>query len=124
PGDPLTAGYASNYRPEEVMNHIYVTSQLDGAGLAAEVAVLRSETDDPSAQPHVDAVEPTTEFEDHPNVTDTQYQYNPTRSYRSTAPLRVIGEITDWKRLRPADLQLWRQRLSAIAADDSKQIIN
>jgi hypothetical protein len=124
PGDLLTAGYASNYRPEVVMNHIYFTSLLDGAGLAAEVAVLRSETDDPSAQPHVYEVEPTAEFEDDPNVTDKKFPGNPTRSYRSSAPLRVIGEITDWKRLSPADLQLWRQRLSAIAADDSKQIIN
>ena len=124
PGDLLTPGYASNYRPEVIMNHIYFTSLIDGAGLAAEVAVLRSETDDPSAQPHVYEVEPTSDFEDDPNVTDKKFPGNPTRSYRSTAPLRVIGEITHWKRLSPADLQLWRQRLSAIAADDSKQIIN
>src|SRR5699024_8184261 len=120
----LTAGYASNYRPEVVMNHIYFTSLLDGAGLAAEVAVLRSETDDPSAQPHVYEVEHTAEFEDDPNVTDKKFPGNPTRSSRGTAPVRVIVWFTDSKRLRPADLQLWRQRLSAIAADDSKQIIH
>ena len=117
PGDLLTAGYASNYRPEVVMNHIYFTAIIDGAGLAAQVAAL-------DGTPHVYEVEPTAEFEDDPNVTDKKFPGNPTRSYRSTAPLRVIGEITDWKRLSPADLQLWRQRLSAIAADDSKQIIN
>src|SRR5699024_12847442 len=107
----LTAGYASNYRPAVVMNLIYFASLLDGAGLAAEVAALRSETDDPSAQPHVYEVEPTAELDDYPNVTDKKFPGNPTRSYRSTAPLRVIGEITDWKRLSPADLQLRRQRL-------------
>src|SRR5699024_10985600 len=123
-GDLLTAGYASNYRPEVVMNHIYFTSLLDAAGLAAEEAVLRFETDDPSAQPHAYEVEPTAEFEDDPNVTDKKLPGNPTRSYRSTAPLRVIGEITDGKRLSPAELQLWRQRLSAIADVDSKQKIN
>src|SRR5699024_7222864 len=88
PGDLLTAGYAWNDRPEEVMNHIDFSSLRDGAGLAAEVAVLRSETDDPSAQPHVYEVELIAEFEDEPNVTVKKFPGNPTRSYRSSAPLR------------------------------------
>ncbi|MGC2941299.1 MULTISPECIES: NAD(+)--rifampin ADP-ribosyltransferase [unclassified Brevibacterium] len=117
PGALLTAGYASNYRPEVTMNHIYFTSLVDGASLAAEIAALEG-------IPHVYEVEPTGEFENDPNVTDKKFPGNPTRSYRSTLPLRIIREVTDWTRLSPQDLQMWRERLAAIREDDGKEIIN
>src|SRR3954465_5272370 len=107
PGDLLTPGRPSNYRPDVVMNHIYFTALRDGAGLAAELAA----GDEP---PRVYAVEPTGPFEDDPNVTDKKFPGNPTRSYRSSAPLRVIGEVTDWTRLTPEALQAWRDRLSVL----------
>ncbi|KAA0113074.1 NAD(+)--rifampin ADP-ribosyltransferase [Mycolicibacterium sp. P9-22] len=116
-GDHLTAGYRSNYRPEIVMNHIYFTALRDGAGLAAELAAG-------DGIPRVYAVEPTGEFENDPNVTDKKFPGNPTRSYRSRHPLKIIGEITDWTRLTPAALQMWRDRLAAIRADDRGEIIN
>ncbi|MCD1286088.1 MULTISPECIES: NAD(+)--rifampin ADP-ribosyltransferase [unclassified Brevibacterium] len=117
PGDLLTPGFNSNYRPEVVMNHIYFTALPDGAGLAAEIAALEG-------IPHVYEVEPTGEFENDPNVTDKKFPGNPTRSYRSTSPLRIIREVTDWTRLSPEDLATWRQRLAAIREDDGKEIIN
>ena len=118
PGDQLTAGFSSNYRPEVVMNHVYFTALRDGAGLAAEVAALDGST------PHVYEVVPTGPFENDPNVTDKKFPGNPTRSFRSRAPLRVVREVADWRRLSPADLQLWRDRLSAIRADERGEIIN
>ena len=87
-GDCLTAGYRSNYRPEVVMNHIYFTAIVDGAGLAAEIA---AELAGGSAIPRVYAVEPTGPFENDPNVTDKKFPGNPTRSYRSMAPLEIIA---------------------------------
>ena len=116
-GDLLTAGFRSNYRPEVVMNHIYFTAVADGAGLAAELAAGEGD-------PRVYEVEPTGEFEDDPNVTDKKFPGNPTRSYRSTDPIRVVGEVTDWTRLTPEALQGWRQRLAALAADERGEIIN
>ncbi|MFI1919873.1 NAD(+)--rifampin ADP-ribosyltransferase [Nocardia sp. NPDC020380] len=110
-GEFLTAGRPSNYRPEIVMNHVYFTALVDGAGLAAEIAAELSEGD---AIPRVYAVEPTGEFENDPNVTDKKFPGNPTRSYRSSAPLRIVGEITDWTRLTPEQLQTWRNRLSTV----------
>ena len=83
-GDLLTAGFRSNYRPEVVMNHIYFTALVDGAGLAAELAAGDGE-------PRVYVVEPTGEFENDPNVTDKKFPGNPTRSYRSREPIRVVG---------------------------------
>ncbi|MFN8191355.1 MAG: NAD(+)--rifampin ADP-ribosyltransferase [Nocardioidaceae bacterium] len=116
-GDLLTAGFRSNYRPEVVMNHIYFTALRDGAGLAAELAAGDGE-------PRVYAVEPTGPFENDPNVTDKKFPGNPTRSYRSRHPLRVLEEVHDWTRLSPDALQGWRDRIAAIRADERGEIIN
>ena len=116
-GDHLTAGFRSNYRPDVVMNHIYFTALPDGAGLAAELAPG-------DAAPRVYIVEPTGGFENDPNVTDKKFPGNPTRSYRSTEPLRIVGEKTDWTRLTPSELQAWHDRLAALRADERGEIIN
>ena len=120
-GDLLVAGYRSNYRPEVVMNHVYFTALVDGAGLAAEIA---AELSGGGAVPRVYVVEPTGAFENDPNVTDKKFPGNPTRSYRSDAPLRIVGEITDWTRLTPEALQLWRERLAVLLSDERGEIIN
>jgi hypothetical protein len=117
PGDSLTAGFRSNYRPEIVMNHIYFTAMRDGAGLAAELAAG-------DGTPRVFVVEPTGPFENDPNVTDKKFPGNPTRSYRSTAPLRIVAEVDDWTRLTPDALQGWRDRLAELRADHRGEIIN
>ena len=116
-GDLLTAGFRSNYRPDVVMNHIYFTALRDGAGLAAELAAGEG-------APRVYVVEPTGAFEDDPNVTDKKFPGNPTRSYRSRESLRIVDEVTNWKRLSPAELRAWRERLAAIVADERGEIIN
>jgi hypothetical protein len=120
-GDLLTAGRPSNYRPEILMNHIYFTALVDGAGLSAEIA---ADLAPGRAVPRVYQVEPTGEFEDDPNVTDKKLPGNPTRSYRSTDPLRIVGEITDWTRLTPEQLQIWRERLSSLLSSERGAIIN
>jgi len=116
-GDLLTAGFRSNYRPEVVMNHIYFTALPDGAGLAAELAAG-------DAAPRVYTVEPTGDFENDPNVTDKKFPGNPTRSYRSKEPLKILGEVSDWKRLPRPELQAWRDRLAVLLADERGEIIN
>ena len=116
-GDLLTAGFRSNYRPEIVMNHIYFTALRDGAGLAAELAAG-------DGAPRVYVVEPTGPFENDPNVTDKKFPGNPTRSYRSSAPVRIVGEVTDWTRQTPEALQAWRERLAGLRAEERGEIIN
>jgi hypothetical protein len=120
-GDFFTARHRSNYRPEIVMNHVYFTARVDGAGLAAEIA---AELAGGAPRPRVYAVEPTGPFENDPNVTDKKFPGNPTRSYRSSAPLRIVGEITEWTRLTPDELQMWRQRLSVLLSNEGGEIIN
>jgi hypothetical protein len=89
-GDLLTAGFRSNYDDSLVMNHIYFTALSKGAGLAAEMAKG-------DGKPRVYIVEPTGEFENDPNVTDKKFPGNPTRSYRSKLPLKIIGELESWE---------------------------
>jgi rifampin ADP-ribosylating transferase len=116
-GDLLVAGRRSNYRPEIVMNHVYFTALPDGAGLAAELAAGE-------AEPRVYEVEPTGPFEDDQNVTDKKFPGNPTRSYRSVEPLRVVREVHDWTRLTPEALQAWRTRLTELRDDPRGEILN
>jgi tetratricopeptide (TPR) repeat protein len=105
-GDLLTAGFRSNYHQEVIMNHIYFTALIDGAGLAAELAKG-------NGSERVYIIEPTGIFENDPNVTDKKFPGNPTRSYRTESPLKIVGEVTDWVRLTPEQLQQWREKLAA-----------
>jgi hypothetical protein len=112
-GDFLTAGYGSNYKSDLIMNHIYFTALLNGAGLAAALA-------NGDGRERVYIVEPTGDFENDPNVTDKKFPGNPTRSYRTQAPLKIIDEIPDWIKQMPEEIQKWRERL----ASNKGEIIN
>jgi len=112
-GDLLTAGYHSNYQQDLVMNHIYFTALPHGAGLAA--ALARGEGPE-----RVYIVAPTGAFEHDPNVTNKKFPGNPTRSYRTAAPLKIVGEQKDWSRQRPEELQKWREKLD----NNNGEIIN
>ena len=120
-GDLLSPGFPSNYRPDVIMNHIYFTALRDGAGLAAELA---AELAPDHREPRVYLVEPTGSFEDDPNVTDKKFPGNPTRSYRSAEPIRVIAEVTDWTRLTSEALQQWRDRLTGLPPEARGEIVN
>lgn len=117
PGDLLSPGFPSNYRPEVIMNHIYFTALADGAGLAAEIAAM-------DGTAHVYEVEPSGPYENDSNFTDKKFPGNPTRSYRSTHPIRVVREVHGWTRLSPEALQDWRERIARLTNDPSAEIIN
>src|SRR5918995_602280 len=59
-------------------------------------------------------VEPTGAFENDPNLTDKRFPGNPTQSFRSREPLRVVGELTDWVGHPPEKLQAMRDGLDAL----------
>jgi len=103
-GDLLTPGFKSNYDESVVMNHIYFTAIPKGAGLAAEIAKG-------GGRPRVYIVEPTGEFENDPNVTDKKFPGNPTRSYRSRLPLKVVGELESWEPYESQFIQQLRTRI-------------
>jgi rifampin ADP-ribosylating transferase len=112
-GDLLRPGFNSNYKANLLMNHIYFTAQPDGAGLAAALA-------QGNGPDHVYIVEPTGAFESDPNVTDQKFPGNPTRSYRTDAPLKIVAELTTWNRQSPEQIRQWKEKL----AKSSGEIIN
>ena len=95
------------------MNHIYFTALANGAGLAA--ALAKGE-----GRERVYIVEPTGSFENDPNVTDKKFPGNPTRSYRSRGPVKIVGELRDWARQTSDDVEKWREKL----ANSKGEIIN
>jgi rifampin ADP-ribosylating transferase len=112
-GDLLIAGSRSNYKSDVIMNHIYFTALVNGAGLAAALAKG-------DGRERVYIVEPTGKFENDPNVTEKKFPGNPSRSYRSQEPLKIVGEVTEWVRLTPEELQKWHEKL----ANNKGEIIN
>lgn len=105
-GDLLIAGGNSNYKSELKMNHIYFTALMNGAGLAA--ALAKGE-----GKERVYIIEPTGNYENDPNLTDKKFPGNPSRSYRSAAPLKIVGEVTEWVRQTPEEIQKFREKLEA-----------
>lgn len=98
PGDLLEPGYGSNYGAGKKANFIYLTATLDAAIWGAELA----KGDDPG---RIYQVEPTGMIEDDPNLTDKRFPGNPTRSYRTREPLKVLKEVLEWQGHSPEVLQ-------------------
>lgn len=97
-GDLLVPGRLSNFEAGRIMNHVYVTATLDAAAWGAEFAVGEGPG-------RIYVVEPTGALEDDPNVTDKKLPGNPTRSYRTHEPVRIVGELEDWTGHTPEQVQ-------------------
>jgi rifampin ADP-ribosylating transferase len=106
-GDMLEPGYSSNYGERKKANYVYLTATLDAATWGAELAV----GDGPG---RIYRVEPIGPIEDDPNLTDKKFPGNPTRSYRTQHPLRVMGEVLDWERHSPEELKNMRDHLEKL----------
>jgi rifampin ADP-ribosylating transferase len=104
PGDLIEPGYASNYGTRKKANHVYLSATLDAAIWGAELAL----GDGPG---RIYIVEPTGPIVDDPNLTDKKFPGNPTKSYRSRQPLRVVGEVTDWQGHSPEALQTMKDNV-------------
>lgn len=107
PGDLLEPGYSSNYGMQKKANYVYLTATLDAAIWGAELAM----GDKPG---RIYRVEPIGTIEDDPNLTDKKFPGNPTRSYRTRQPLRVVGEVFDWEGHSPEVLQKMRDHLDEL----------
>lgn len=116
-GDVLVAGRGSNFEAGRTMNHVYFTQTLDAATWGAELAAGEG-------RGRIYVVEPTGEFEDDPNVTDKRFPGNPTRSYRSKDPVRVVGELTDWVGHPAEQLQAMRDGLAKLTGSGENVILD
>jgi rifampin ADP-ribosylating transferase len=106
-GDLLETSHSSNYGKRKKANYVYLTATLDAAMWGAELAV----GDEPG---RIYRVEPTGTIEDDPNLTDKKFPGNPTRSYRTRHPLRIVGEVLDWEGHSPEELQKMRNHLDEL----------
>ena len=104
-GDLIGPGFASNFGKRKKAAYVYLTATLDAATWGAELA-------SGEGRGRIYIVEPTGPFEDDPNLTDKKFPGNPTKSYRTRDPLRIIGEVTDWKGHSPEQLKAMKDRLA------------
>lgn len=114
-GDLLVPGRTSNFEQDRTMNHVYFTATLDAATWGAELAAGEG-------RGRILLVEPTGAFEDDPNVTDKRFPGNPTQSFRTREPVRVVGELRDWVGHAPEQLRAMREGLAAAQRQGSAQI--
>ncbi len=114
-GDLLVPGRESHFEVGRVMNYVYFTATLDAAVWGAELA----DGEDPG---RIYIVEPTGAFEDDPNLTDKKFPGNPTQSFRSREPLRVVGELVDWSGHSPQKLEAMRAAVGASQRAGKAQI--
>ena len=110
-GDELMPGYASNFHEGRVSNNIYFSALVDTAAWGAELATALATSEH---RGHIYVVEPLGPFEDDPNVTNKRFPGNPTQSYRTRHPLRVVGEVTDWDGHSPEVLKNMLDRLALL----------
>lgn len=101
-GTELLPGYGSNYQAGRISNHLYFAALVETAAWGAELATALAGLDE---RGHIYVVEPTGPFEDDPNVTDKRFPGNPTQSYRTRHPLRVVAELDTWQGHPPEVLQ-------------------
>jgi rifampin ADP-ribosylating transferase len=114
-GDLLVPGRESNFETGRMMNYVYFSATLDAAVWGAELA-------SGEGRGRIYIVEPTGEFEDDPNLTDKRFPGNPTQSFRSCEPLRVVGELANWVGHSPEKLEAMRAALDALQRNGSAQI--
>lgn len=101
-GDRLSPGYPSNYQEGRVLSHIYFSGLMEPAIWGAELAMAFANS---AGRGNIYIVEPTGPFEDDPNLTNKRFPGNPTRSYRTREPLKVIGIVEEWQGHSEAEIR-------------------
>jgi hypothetical protein len=101
-GDLIVAGHQSHFQEGRVLKHVYFSTLMEGAIWGAELAVALSGLE---GRGYIYIVEPTGPFEDDPNVTNKRFPGNPTKSYRTSSPLKIVGVVEDWEGHPPEVLQ-------------------
>lgn len=106
-GDLIEVGFNSNYGQKKNAKYIFLTATLDAAIWGAELALG-------AGQERIYLVEPTGKIEDDPDLTDKRFPGNPTKSYRSVHPFRVVGEVTLWKGHAPEQVKAMKDGLERL----------
>jgi hypothetical protein len=106
-GDLIEIGLNSNYGQKKKAKYIYLTATLGAAVWGAELALGEGSE-------RIYLVEPTGPIEDDPNLTDKKFPGNPTMSYRSKHPFKVVGEVTIWQGHSPEEVKTMKDALAKL----------
>lgn len=106
-GDLIEPGFNSNYGSRKKANYVYLTATMDAAIWGAELAVGEGAG-------RIYIVEPIGQYEDDPNLTDKKFPGNPTKSYRTKAGLKVVGEVKEWQGHPPEQLKAMKEGLERL----------
>lgn len=106
-GDLIAPGFRSNYGKRKRAKYVYFTATMDAAVWGAELAQAEG-------RERIYMVEPTGSFEDDPNLTDKKFPGNPTRSYRTASPVKVLGEVEEWQGHPPEQLAAMKNHLEEL----------
>ncbi|RPD47482.1 NAD(+)--rifampin ADP-ribosyltransferase [Paracnuella aquatica] len=108
-GDLVEVGFSSNFGQRVKAKYIFLTATLDAAIWGAELA-------EGTGRERIYLVEPTGPIEDDPDLTDRKFPGNPTKSYRSTQPFRVVGEVAAWQGHNAEQVQAMKDGLAKLKA--------
>lgn len=114
-GDFIAVNFNSNYGQRKKAKYIYLSATIDAAIWGAELALGEE-------RERIYLVEPTGPIEDDPNLTDKKFPGNPTRSYRSEHPFKVVGEVTVWKGHSPEQVKAMKDGLERLKAQGIEAI--
>ena len=117
PGDFIAVGHGSNFGTGKPRSWVYFAATLEAAIWGAELAVG-------AGRERIYVVEPTGPFVDDPNLTDKKFPGNPTKSYRSRAPLRIVGEVLEWEGHAPQRLRDMKDMVERRRRDGDDSIID
>lgn len=115
PGDRIVTGKKKNYQDDRTSRYVYFAGTLDAAVWGAELA-------EGNGKERIYVVEPTGDFEDDPNVTDKKFPGNPTKSYRSKDPLKIVAEVIKWDGHSPEQLNHMLENLRNLSEQGIKAI--
>ncbi len=114
-GDLLITGIKKNYKDDRKSEYVYFAGTLEAAIWGAELA-------EGDGKERIYVVEPTGDFEDDPNLTDKKFPGNPTKSYRSKQPLKIIAEVAKWEGHSPEVLNNMAENLKKLSEMGIKAI--
>jgi hypothetical protein len=117
PGDSIVVGHRSNFTEDQPLSWVYFSGTLDAAIWGAELAAGEGPE-------RIYVVEPTGPIIDDPNLTDKKFPGNPTLSYRSRHPLRIIAEVTKWQGHSAEQVQQMKDGIARLSAAGSHLIID
>lgn len=112
-GDMIISGMKKNYNDDRMSQYVYFAGTLEAAVWGAELA-------EGEGRERIYVVEPTGDYEDDPNLTDKKFPGNPTKSYRSRQPLKIVAEVTSWAGHSPEILNNMTENLKKLAAQGIK----